>query len=116
MTIRQSLCFGAFARTTPAEEVIAAAAEIGYASVEMLPQQHWQMVQDHGMDIAITVGHASLPDGLNKKENHPRIEDELRQNIDLAVEHGIPSLITFSGNRDGKSDEEGLDNCAEGLL
>jgi len=115
-TIRQSLCFGAFARTRTPEEVIAAAADIGYASIEMLPQEHWQAVKDAGMDIAIIVGHASLPDGLNKKENHGRIEAELRQNIDLAVEHGIPSLITFSGNREGKTEQEGLDNCVEGLL
>ena len=115
-TIRQSLCFGAFARTRSPEEVIAAAADIGYDSIEMLPQEHWQAVRDHGMDIAIIVGHGALQDGLNKKENHPRIESELRENIDLAVEHGIGSLITFSGNRDGLSDEQGLANCAEGLL
>jgi len=88
-TIRQSLCFGAFPRSRPPEEVITAAAEIGFESIEMLPQEHWQAVKDHSMDIAIIVGHASLPDGLNKKENHPRIESELRENIDLAVEHGI---------------------------
>ncbi|HIG16964.1 MAG TPA: xylose isomerase, partial [Candidatus Handelsmanbacteria bacterium] len=114
--IRQSLCFGAFARSKSTEEIIAAAAEIGYASIEMLPQEHWQAVRDAGMDIAIVVGHASLPDGLNNRKNHDRIEAELRQNIDLAVDHGIPSLITFSGNREGRSEEEGLDNCVEGLL
>ncbi|MDA0333754.1 MAG: TIM barrel protein [bacterium] len=114
-TIRQSLCFGAFARTKTAQEVIAAAARIGYESIEMLPQEHWPMVRDHGMGIAIIVGHASLPDGLNKTANHPRIESELRENIDLAAENGIPSLITFSGNRHGAGDEVGLANCAEGL-
>ena len=115
-TIRQSLCFGAFARSRSPEEVIAAAADIGYASVEMLPPQHWQTVKDHGMDIAIIVGHASLPDGLNKKKNRDRIEVELKETIDLAVEHDIPSLITFSGNREDRSQQEGLDNCVEGLL
>ena len=114
--IRQSLCFGAFARTKSPQEVIAAAADIGYASVEMLPPEHWQTVKDHGLDVAIIVGHASLPDGLNKKGNHDRIETELKENIDLAVEHGIPSLITFSGNREDRSEREGLDNCVEGLL
>ena len=51
----------------------------------------------------------------NKPENHDRIEDELLANIDLAVEHGIPSLICFSGNCEGRSSEEGLANCIAGL-
>lgn len=116
MTIRQSLTFGAFARAASPETVIATAADIGYTSIEMLPQEHWQSVKDHGMQIAIIVGHASLPDGLNNRANHDRIEAELRENIDLAAANDIPSLITFSGNREGRSDEEGRDNCVEGLL
>ncbi len=114
--IRQSICFGCFQRSglTP-EALISEAAGIGYASVEMLPREHWDRVRDAGMDIAIVVGHASLPDGLNKTENHDRIEDELLASMDLAVAYGIPGLICFSGNREGKSDEEGRDNCIAGL-
>ena len=116
-TIRQSICFGCFNRgnLTP-ESLIRESARMGYASVEMLPEEHWNQVRDAGMDIAIVVGHASLPDGLNKRENHDRIEDELLANMDQAVAYGIPGLICFSGNREGKSDDEGRDNCIEGLL
>ena len=100
-TIRQSICFGCFNRggLTP-ESLIREAARMGYASVEMLPEEHWNRVRDAGMVIAIVVGHASLPDGLNKRENHDRIEDELLANMDQAVEYGIPGLICFSGNRE----------------
>jgi hydroxypyruvate isomerase len=117
MAIKQSVCFNPFTRQGLApEELIVAASRIGYKSVEMLAQEHWSLVQDNGLDIAIVSGHASLPDGLNKRENHDRIEDELLANIDLAVEHKIPALICFSGNREGKSEEEGRDNTVEGLL
>ena len=114
--IKQSVCFNSFSRNdvTPAQ-LITAAAKIGYTSVEMAPQEHWPLIKDHGLDIAIVVGHASLPDGLNKRENHDRIEDEILANIDLAVANDIPSLICFSGNAEGKSSEEGLANCVEGL-
>ena len=114
--IRQSVCFNPFNRDdiTP-EQLITAAANIGYKSVEMAPQEHWPLIKDHGLGIAIVIGHASLPDGLNKRENHDRIEDEILVNIDLAVDNGIPSLICFSGNAEGKSSEEGLANCVEGL-
>ena len=114
--IRQSVCFNPFNRDdiTP-KQLIAAAAKIGYNSLEMAPQEHWPLIKDHGLDIAIVIGHASLPDGLNKRENHDRIEDEILANIDLALANNIPSLICFSGNVEGKSSEEGLANCVEGL-
>ena len=116
-SINQSACYGCFARQGyTAEQVIKEAAKLGYKSVEMLPREHWDLVKDNGLVIATISGHSSLPDGLNKKENHQRIEDELKSNIDLAVEYEIPGLICFSGNRDGKSEEEGRDNTIEGLM
>jgi len=114
--IKQSICFGCFCRNglTP-EKVIEEAAKIGYSSVEMLPQQHWDLVHQNGMRIAIIGGHGTLTNGLNKRENHDRIEEEIRAKIELAVENDIPSLICFSGNREGLSDEKGLEICAEGV-
>ena len=116
-SINQSICFGCFARDgLSPEQVISEAARIGYQSVEMLDRQHWDLVREHGLRVAIISGHASLPDGLNKPENHDRIEQELLANIELAAANDIPGLICFSGNREGKSDEEGRDHTVEGLL
>ncbi len=115
-SLNQSVCFGCFRRgdVTP-EKLFKEAAKIGFKSVEMLGQEYWDAVKEHGMRVAIIGGHGSLGDGLNKRENHSRIEDELLAKIDLAAENDIPGLICFSGNREGKSDEEGLDNTVEGL-
>jgi hydroxypyruvate isomerase len=116
-SINQSVCFGGFARAAAApEQIIREVAKIGYKSVEMLPQQYWPLVHENGMQVAIISGHASLPDGLNKRENHERIEQELLENIDIAAANQIPALICFSGNREGKSEEEGRDYTTEGLL
>ncbi|MBD3184849.1 TIM barrel protein [Candidatus Poribacteria bacterium] len=114
--IKQSICFGCFNRgdATP-EHVIKEAASIGFKSVEMAPREHWNMIRDLGMKIAIIGGHRSLTDGLNKRSNHRRIEEELLQKMDIAVENDIPSLICFSGNREGLSDEDGMEIVAEGL-
>ena len=116
-SINQSICFGPFTGGNAfPEQVIREAEKIGYKSVEMLDQEYWDTVRENGMGIAIFNGHASLPDGLNKRENHDRIEGELLGNIELAAANDIPGLICFSGNREGKSDEEGRDNTIEGLL
>jgi len=114
--IKQSVCFWCFVRDgVTAEQVIKEAAKIGYASIEMPPEQYWNMVRDNGMCIATTIGHASLTDGLNKRSNHDRIEQELLKNMDIAVKNGVPGLICFSGNRQGLSDDEGIEVVAEGL-
>lgn len=67
----------------------------------------------HGLGLASMSGHASLPDGLSKIENHERIIGEQRHNIDLAAEYGIGGPICFSGNRSRvQSDLEGMATCA----
>lgn len=115
--IKQSVCWWCFVRgDMKPEKLIKEAAAIGFASIEMGPQQYWDTIREHGMKIAIIVGHGTLTDGLNRKENHKRIEEEILRNIELAVKYEIPSLIVFSGNRRGISDEEGIDNTVEGLL
>ncbi len=114
--INQSFAWWPFARKgVDPEKLIKTAAEIGYKSIEMLPEEYWPLVKEQGMRIAIIVGHRSLQDGLNKRENHARIEEELLKNIELAAQNDIPGLICFSGNREGLSDEEGIDIVAEGL-
>ena len=98
------------------EGFIRGAAEVGLTAVELVDEQYWPLVKELGLDIATFVGHSSLTDGLNKRENHDRIEDELLANIELAAANDIPGLITFSGNRyEGLSDEEGIDIVAEGI-
>lgn len=99
----------------------AAIAEIGYAAIEIMqPGDDLAKIvataRRHGLAVASMVGHASLPDGLNKVANHDRIEAELRRAIETAAEHGIGGLICFSGNRNpGQSDYEGLVASAQGL-
>ena len=88
---------------------------LGITGVEMPPPDDYQMWRDHGFTIATIAGHNGLSDGLNKKENHSRIADELRANLEVAKQFEIPHLICFSGNGEGKSREEGAANCIEGL-
>jgi hydroxypyruvate isomerase len=58
---------------------------------------------------------ATIPVGWNRKENHERLEKEMRDGIAKAAAAKLPNVITFSGNRRGMSDEEGKANCIEGL-
>jgi hydroxypyruvate isomerase len=95
--------------------IIALAAEAGYDGIELADEEHWPAIADAGLAVAAHRGHASLEVGLNRRDQHDRIERELLASIDLATRWGFPTLICFSGNRDGLSDEEGLNITAEGL-
>ncbi|HZT43298.1 MAG TPA: sugar phosphate isomerase/epimerase family protein [Chthonomonadaceae bacterium] len=114
--IKQSLAWWCFQRgNVTAEDLLAQAARIGYAGVELCPQDVWPKARDAGLQIVTMGGHASLGDGLNRRENHDRIEREIEANLALAQQWDIPVLIVFSGNRNGLSDEAGLENTVEGL-
>jgi hydroxypyruvate isomerase len=56
-------------------------------------------------------GGGTIASGLNRTENHARLEASMRETIDRAAANGVPNLITFSGNRGGMPDAEGADNC-----
>ncbi|MCA9896142.1 MAG: sugar phosphate isomerase/epimerase, partial [Anaerolineae bacterium] len=114
MAIKQSICWWCFDKLSP-EEICKAAVDIGYPAVELVFEENWPIVKDHGLAIAAIGGHGPLEDGLNKRSNHERIQREIETNLEKAVKWGIRNLIVFSGNRNGISDEEGLTNMVEGL-
>jgi hydroxypyruvate isomerase len=111
--IKQSVCRWCYS-SVPLDKLAAEAARIGYKSVELLMPEDFKTVKPFGLTCAM-VRCASIADGLNRKENHDRIEQELRKHIDFAAAEGIPNVICMSGNRRGMPDDEGLDNCAIGL-
>lgn len=100
--------------------LIPAIARMGYAAVEIwhrdaTPDFERLIVTTHrhNLKLASMCGHRDLGDGMNRPENHDRIEHELRQSIEVAARLGIRGLICFSGNRQpGQSDRAGLMQCA----
>ena len=96
------------------------ARELGLDSVELLEPNEWAVARQYGLGCA--VGYATVPDprtrltsGFNRTENHAWLVPAYHQTLPLAAAAGVPNLICFSGNRDGQTDEEGLEICARGL-
>jgi hydroxypyruvate isomerase len=105
---------------TPLDEFLRSVAKIGYSAVEIFKTDDLPQIAESAKRYSLTIasmsGHGTLTDGLNKVENHERIEAELRGNINLAARYGVRALICFSGNRNaGQSDLEGMIACAQGL-
>jgi hydroxypyruvate isomerase len=98
------------------DELCRAAAEMGLAAIDLVAPEDAPTLKKYGLVPAMILpGGGDIPDGLNRLENHARIEDELRRRIPQAAAVGAPNIITFSGNRRGLPDEQGLANCAIGL-
>ncbi len=98
------------------DELCTYGAHIGLKGIDLLQPDEFEVPKKYG--LVCTMGYAaagSIRDGLNRLENHDKIEAGLRQNIPLAAKAGVPNLITFSGNRNGMSDEEGAKNSILGL-
>lgn len=122
MCIKQSICYPLFKpRDLSLGELFAAAAQIGYAAVELWGrgddfEEVVSLAHQHRLTVASMVGHASLGDGLNKRSNHDRIEAELIASVEIAARHCIPGVICFSGNRQPwQSEEDAIAATVEGL-
>lgn len=122
MRIKQSICYPLFMpKEVSLADLCATAAEIGYAAIELWSrppefEEIMELAKRHKLAVASMSGHGSLPDGLNKRSNHDRIEAELRESIDIAARHGIPGVICFSGNiQPHQSEIEAITAVADGL-
>src|SRR3954447_6343322 len=112
--LKQSVCQWCY-KDTPIEKLAEEAKRIGFQSVELLTPDKFKLIQPFGLTCAMLSGACTIPDGFNQTKNHDRLEKSTREHIDFAAENNLRNVIVFSGNRRKLTDEEGLENCAEGL-
>lgn len=113
--IHQSACRWCY-KQIPLEQLCAFAAGIGLFGIDLLQPEEYEIPRRYGLLCTMAyAGGGTIPDGLNRLENHAAIETGFRKNIPLAAQAGVPNVITFSGTRRGMSDEEGARNTIAGL-
>jgi hydroxypyruvate isomerase len=112
--IRHSVCRWCYNKI-PLEEFARAVKDMGLESIELLGPDEWPVVQKLGLICAIANGTTTIPQGLNRIENHEKMVPSMIERIGEVAEAGLPNVIVFSGNRDGMPDEQGLENCAIAL-
>ncbi|MFZ5495852.1 MAG: hydroxypyruvate isomerase family protein [Verrucomicrobiota bacterium] len=121
--VKQSVCKWCF-KDIPLDDFCAAVAAMGLQSVELLGPGEFATLKKHGLTCALVsnptakVGEISvggIPKAWNRLEYHDALVAAYETRLRETAEAGFPTLICFSGNRDGMSDEQGLANCATGL-
>jgi hydroxypyruvate isomerase len=93
------------------------AVRIGLKGIDLVTPDQYATVRKYGLVPSMTSGTApnTIPIGLNRLENHNRVLESVRNDIALASAAQVTNVITFSGNRNGLPDAEGLANCVVGL-
>jgi len=81
-SISQSIAWWCFVpeKLNP-EEFVRAVAETGYAAIDLVPRAYYELVAAHGLAISSVAGHHSLTVGLNRRDQHDRIEEEIHANL-----------------------------------
>jgi len=102
----------------PLPEFAKACAAMGLKAIDLLQPPDWDVVRQYG--LVSSMGYPTdrrdfLSNGFNNPASHAMLLRELEQAIPLAAKHAVPNVITMFGNRQGRSDAEGIANCIAGL-
>jgi hydroxypyruvate isomerase len=99
----------------PIEDLARETAKLGFVGIDLVGPDDWPVLRKYGLLPSMVTGAGSIAQSWNRKENHAKLEKQMLDNIALAAKNKLPNVITFSGERKGQSDEEGLENCVIGL-
>jgi len=128
--IKQSLAYWCLNATNwkwDIERICDTASALGCPSVELVPFELWPVVRKHGLQNALA--HNGMPDpvfakGLNNRRYHDEVIARTKETIDQCADHGVPSVIAFTGYKWLDADEpaseeipldQGAENTVKGL-
>lgn len=100
----------------PLEQLCEAARDIGITSIDLLEENDWPVAKKYDLTCAMPYGSAlRIPTGFNDPQYHAPLLADYTASIPKLADFGYKNVICFSGNRNGLSDEQGIENCAVGL-
>ena len=113
--INHSACEWCY-NSIPLEEFCEKAKDLGLKGIDLLRPNQWAIAEKYGLTTSMAYPEkSSLTDGFSNVHEHAWLEDSYTKSIPEAADAGLKSMICFSGNRKGLTEEAGLENCAKGL-
>ncbi len=111
--MKQSFTWWSFDKGQDLNDFLRQAADMGYDAVEVIDEKDFKLAKNYGLEISLHWGTHNLIQSLNKREHHTETLKELETHLKLAEQWNIANLVCFSGNRNGRSDDEGAEIIAE---
>ena len=113
--INQSVCRWCFS-DLDVDTLCVEAKKLGLKGIDLVGPKDWPTLKKHGLTSSMCNGaEINLVDGFNDTAFHETLIKNYSAMIPLVAEAGYKNLICFSGNKRGKSDEIGWNNCVQGL-
>jgi hydroxypyruvate isomerase len=113
--LKQSVCRWCYARI-PLHDFCRQVAALGLSAIDLLTPDEWPVATEYGLTCSMGSGlGGAIEHGLNDTANHETIVNSLQRGIPRAAAAGVPNVITFFGNRRGRSDAEAIANCVRAL-
>ena len=98
------------------QAVVNVAKKMGITGIDLVGPEAWPTLKKHNLVSTMCNGaELNLVDGFNDIQFHEKLIQRYTEMIPRVAEAGYKNLICFSGNRRGKTDEEGWNNCVIGL-
>jgi hydroxypyruvate isomerase len=115
--IKQGVTRGVFRRGATLEDGCRDAARLGIKGFDLIGPADWPTLKKYGLVPSMYPPGpgGTIPEALNRRENHDRLRPMLHAAIDEAAANGVPNIITFSGNRNAMPDQQGADTCVSFL-
>jgi hydroxypyruvate isomerase len=105
-------CYG----DIPLDKLCEAAKGMGIKSIDLLKPEEWSVALKYGLTCAMAYASGyGLTKGFSDVSMHEALLKDYAVNIPKAAAAGLKNVICFSGNANGLSYEQGLENCAKGL-
>lgn len=98
------------------ETLCVEAKKMGITGIDLVGPEAWPTLKKHNLVSTMCNGaELNLVDGFNDIQFHEKLIQRYTEMIPRVAKAGYTNLICFSGNRRGKTDEEGWTNCVIGL-
>ncbi|MBS1506786.1 MAG: TIM barrel protein [Bacteroidetes bacterium] len=100
----------------PLDQLCEAGKAMGLKSIDLLNATQWPTAIKYGLTCAMAYGNdLGLSKGFNDVSLHEKLLKDYTINLPKAADAGLKNVICFSGNANGLSSAQGLENCARGL-
>jgi hydroxypyruvate isomerase len=122
--IRHSVCRWPYDKIV-LDDFCKAAVDIGIESIDLLMPEDLSTIAKYDLQCAMisfptgvapcgtTVG--CIEKAFNRLQYHQTLVDIYEPHMKAAAAGGAKKVICFPGNREGLSDEQGMDNCVKGI-
>ncbi len=109
--LKQAVCRGVFnGAKLDFEGMCREAARLGAVGIDLVGPEAFPMLKKYGLVPTMVSGGSGIKAGINDPKYHAEIDAKMREAIKATAAAGAPNVIVLAGDRQGITDEQGLDN------